>query len=113
MLSKSYSLKTLPQNSMMVKWENLGKEYEEGNPFDCSSYSSLTIAFEGVFDGAKVRLQGSLEDEFHTVNDSQGNSITTGSPKIERVLEKVLEVKPVIEHAGTKTDVKVILLCCV
>lgn len=111
MSSKAYILKTLPHDSMTVKWENLGKEHSDGAPFNCINYSNFTVTFNGIFDGAKVRIKGAIDEDFHTLSTRQGDSITAGSPMICTVNERPLVIMPVVEHSGSKTDIKVDIFC--
>ena len=111
--TKQYDTHEIAQGRRIVRWDGLGKNAEVGAQFNrFNPSSSLTVTFNGIFDGAKVRLQGAIEDDMFTLNDPQGNSLTSSSPKIEAVIEKVTAISPVIENPGAKTDVTVTVLIC-
>lgn len=111
MSTKDKSIEQLAGSSQIISWFGLGAD-EDGKAVEVSSAVFKTFQVQGIYGGASVQLEGSIDGEnFHALTDHQGNGIRKIGNSIESVVENVRWVRPLIQGGNkeTKIDVRVFI----
>lgn len=97
-------------NTQVIAWTELGKE-DSGKPVNVANAIFKTVQFHGVFGGAAVSLEGSIDGKnFHALTDPQGNPVKKSTSGLEMVEENVVWVRPNISGGSSDTKIDVRLL---
>lgn len=76
-----------------------------------SEYGDRSVQFNGVFNGATGRFEGTNDDlNYETLSDPFGVAITAVSAKLRQVLEFVHAVRPAVSGGDGATAVDVTLV---
>jgi hypothetical protein len=96
--------------SISVEW-TLGPD-DDGTPVRFGGAADRTVQMIGVFGGAIISIQGTLEEvptTWAVLTDVQGDAITKTAASIGTITELVKFIRPVVT-GGAGTDVKVLML---
>lgn len=110
MSTVDYTIKQTGSGCFIVTWANL-LNGDEGEPVKLAGASDRSVQVEGVFSGASVTLQGSLDEEnYQALTDPQGNGLLFTSSKIEAVTEATVRARPIVTGGDGATAVTVTML---
>jgi hypothetical protein len=79
-------------------------------PVDYDAYADRTVQTAGVFGGATVAVQGSLEKvpvNWAVLTDPQGNDLNIATAKIEMVVENTAFVRPAVSGGDGSTNLTI------
>lgn len=100
-------------HGVTVTWETLNQG-DEGEWVPFWEFQDRTVQLDGVFGGATVLWQGSLDEGENktafTLHDTQNNLLAATSDALSVVLENVLYVRPLINGGSGTTAVAAKLL---
>lgn len=76
-------------------------------------YADKSVSVEGTLGPATITITGSLDGtNYYTLNDPQGNALTftSGTKRLEAILENVLFIRPALSGADGTTNCSVNIL---
>lgn len=96
--------------TQIISWESLTAQ-DDGKPVDVSSAIFKTIQFQGIFNGASIQLEGSIDGKnYHALTDPQGNNLSKKGNGIESIVENVRWVRPMVVGGAPDTNLSAHLL---
>jgi hypothetical protein len=104
------------RDAYMVRWDGL-LNGDDGQPIDLGAYADRTIQVLGTPGvGGNLKVEGSLlpeptlDADFATLTDPQGNLLDVTGAKIEAVSEATRWLRPHITAGDGSTNFSIILL---
>jgi hypothetical protein len=93
-----------------LKWENLANG-DEGEPIEMQEYFDRSVQVAGIFGASgEVVLEGTIDgDNWSTLTNGIGDSLTFTTSKIQFIAELVHKVRPKVTNGDGTTDVTVTL----
>ena len=110
MATVAYTITHHGSGCFLVRWPGM-LNGDDGEPVKLAGASDRSVQVEGVFSGASVTVQGSLDSaNFETLTDPQGNGLVFTAAKIEAITEATVLARPVVAGGDGSTAVDVAML---